>query len=92
MTPVVEVGARCQSGWLRCRGLRRGSNPVVGGTVYPYHRAVSGRWSSYPLSPPRDSVVLSVWRGTELVSDRAKVTVVPSVLAGSVRCARFCPS
>ena len=51
MTLVVEVGARCQSRWLRCCGLHRGSHAIVGGTIYPYHRAVSGQWFSYPLSP-----------------------------------------
>ena len=50
MTPVVEVGAHCQSGWLRCRGLRRGSHPVVGG---PYIRItgpclVGGLCTRYP--------------------------------------------
>ena len=42
--------------------------------------------------PPPCGVVLSVLRGVGMVSDRTEVTVVPSIVAGSVQRAKSCQS
>jgi hypothetical protein len=63
----------------------------VGGIVQVSSRFVFGWRVSHPL-PPWCGVVSSVQYGTGMLSDQAEVTVVPSVLAGSVRLACSCQS
>jgi hypothetical protein len=55
--------------------------------VGPYLDGRSPYWPS-----PLDDVVLSSLHVVRMASDRAEGTVVPSVLAGSVRCAYSCQS
>jgi hypothetical protein len=79
------------SGWPFRRVPYHGSHPVVGRIVQASSQSTFGRQVSYPL-PPRYGVVSLVWHGTGIESDRAEVTVVPSVLVGSVWHACSCQS
>jgi hypothetical protein len=84
MTPINGVGALRQPGRPLGRDPCHGSHPVVGGIVRVSCRSVFGRWVSYPL-PPLCGVVLLVRYDAGLTFDRTELTVVTSVLAGSVR-------